>query len=299
MNLPIMTFSNTSLLNRAKWFTQMSLAILLAACSTPEKSRYSQKQDSAPQQQVDVTLIPDAIPVKTTRSKYGNPDSYEVFGKRYYTRKTSVGYREKGIASWYGTKFHGHRTSSGEAYDMYAMTAAHKTLPLPTYARVTNLDNDRSVIVKINDRGPFHAGRIVDLSYAAAIKLGINTAGTGQVEVVTLEAQNSTSTAVSPSVPVQPVAAAHLIEKPLPSTPLKNAQIYLQLGAFTERKNAEKLQRQLIQSNFEGIHIIPARASSQEIYRVRIGPLQDTQTADTLAGMLKQHGIDTPSIVTD
>ena len=147
--------------------------VIVAACASP----YS-KKDSAPKKpatRVDRTekVIPKAEP----KSKYGNPKSYVVFGQRYHTLPTAKGYVEQGIASWYGTKFHGRRTSSGETYDMYAMTAAHKTLPLPTYARVTNKKNGRSIIVRINDRGPFHENRIIDLSYAAATKLGIVTTG--------------------------------------------------------------------------------------------------------------------------
>ena len=116
-------------------------------------------------------------------SRYGNPESYVVYGKTYHTLSSSKGYKERGAASWYGTKFHGKRTSSGEPYDLYAMTAAHKTLPLPTYVEVTNLKNGRTVIVKVNDRGPFHDDRLIDLSYAAAAKLDILPYGTGEVEV--------------------------------------------------------------------------------------------------------------------
>ena len=130
------------------------------------------------------------MPKVESKSKYGNPKSYVVFGKRYYVKDSAKGYVEQGIASWYGTKFHGRRTSSGETYDMYAMTAAHKTLPLPTYARVTNLENGRSVMVKVNDRGPFHQNRIIDLSYSAATRLGIVKTGTGRVEVEAIDPRN-------------------------------------------------------------------------------------------------------------
>ena len=127
------------------------------------------------------------VPGSLIKSRIGNPDSYVEFGERYKVLQSSNGFREKGLASWYGIDFHGRDTSSGEVYDMYEMTAAHKTLPLPTYVRVSNLDNGRSSIVKVNDRGPFIEGRIIDLSYAAAYRLGITGPGTANVEIVALE----------------------------------------------------------------------------------------------------------------
>lgn len=132
--------------------------------------------------------LPVLVPRAEPRSPYGNPDSYEVFGKRYRVMDSSDGYVERGVASWYGREFHGRRTSSGESYDMHALSAAHRTLPLPTYVEVTNLENGRKVVVRINDRGPFHGDRIIDLSYAAAVKLGMAGKGTARVEVRALKA---------------------------------------------------------------------------------------------------------------
>src|SRR5690606_34290879 len=141
--------------------------------------------DSAPDGGIpDVHLIPEPEVVAEPHSRYGNRSPYTVLGKKYYVRDSAEGYRETGIASYYGRKFHGRRTSNLEVYDMYAFTAAHKTLPLPSFARVTNLANGSSVVVRVNDRGPFHDGRIIDLSYAAAVKLGVDRAGTARVEVV-------------------------------------------------------------------------------------------------------------------
>ena len=131
------------------------------------------------------------IPIVEKYSKYGNPKSYKVFGKKYYTKKTHVGYSEKGIASWYGKKFHGRLTSTRETYDMYKLTAAHKSLPIPCYAKVTNLRNNKSIVVRINDRGPFKKGRIIDLSYAAAKKLGIVSKGIARVHVEAIDARNN------------------------------------------------------------------------------------------------------------
>ena len=131
--------------------------------------------------------VPDAVPRPEVKTRSGNPESYEQDGEEYRVLETSKGYREVGMASWYGRDFHGRRTSSGQPYDMYRMTAAHKTLPLPTYVRVTNLGNGRSVVVRVNDRGPFIDGRIIDLSFVAAQKLDIMTSGTARVEVVALD----------------------------------------------------------------------------------------------------------------
>jgi len=137
--------------------------------------------------------IPDAVPKVEPKSKYGNPKSYVVFGKRYYTKASSKGHVERGPASWYGKKFHGRKTSNGERYNMYAMTAAHKTLPLPTYVRVINLTNGRSTVVRVNDRGPFHGNRIIDLSYSAARKLGMAAKGVEMVEIRTIDPNNPKS----------------------------------------------------------------------------------------------------------
>ena len=157
------------------------IAILFAGCAS--RGPLEPVVDEAPPEPIDVSTIPNAVPKPEPLSRYGNPVSYVVAGKRYYTMPSSRGYSKRGIASWYGTKFHGQRTSSGEPYDLYAMTAAHRTLPLPTYVEVTNLRNNKSVIVKVNDRGPFHKDRLIDLSYAAAAKLGILGYGTGLVQV--------------------------------------------------------------------------------------------------------------------
>ncbi|MES9903121.1 MAG: septal ring lytic transglycosylase RlpA family protein, partial [Sedimenticola sp.] len=155
-------------------FTLPACALLVvAACSIrPPSFPGSSDNDSAPTRRLDPNSIADAVPRAERRSRRGNADSYVVLGKRYHVMANSDGFSQRGIASWYGTKFHGRTTSSGEVYDMYAMTAAHKSLPLPTYVEVTNLNNGRHTIVKVNDRGPFHNNRIIDLSYAAATKLG-------------------------------------------------------------------------------------------------------------------------------
>lgn len=168
------------MISRAKLilFLGVSLGVLLAGCG------YLSKQDGPPLFcRPDPDDLADAVPRIEPKSRYGNPSSYKVFGKRYHVLPSSAGYVKRGLASWYGRKFHGRRTSSGETYDMCAMTAAHRSLPLPTYVRVINLDNGRGITVRVNDRGPFHPNRIIDLSYAAAVKLGMAEQGTARVEV--------------------------------------------------------------------------------------------------------------------
>ncbi|VAW75221.1 Septum-associated rare lipoprotein A [hydrothermal vent metagenome] len=281
----------------SSWLVIALLAVVLSACSTSGGGRYSQRHDSAPGRQVDVSQVADAVPRVEPKSRYGNPASYVVLGKRYYTMSSNTGYRERGVASWYGTKFHGHRTSSGETYDMYSMSAAHKTLPLPTYARVTNLRNGKSVVVKINDRGPFHENRLIDLSYAAANRLEILGKGTGLVEVVALN-------------PAQPVARPpqQLASQPKTAIPVTTTGItpatapllYLQVGAFQSLGNAERLKRRLVATAPNGkLHISEGNTNQKRIYRVRIGPLDSVESADQLAQSLLQHGIESPRVVID
>lgn len=167
------------------------LALILAGCaSSPwHKSRgggYYQNDGPPDNSNIDLPKIPDAVPENAPLSKYGNPTSYTALGKRYYVLKSAAGFTETGLASWYGRQFDGERTSSGHPYDMFAMTAAHKRLPIPTWVRVTNLDNHKQVVVKINDRGPFHKGRIIDLSYVAARRLGIVAYGSAPVRIQTV-----------------------------------------------------------------------------------------------------------------
>jgi rare lipoprotein A len=282
----------------ARFITLCAAAAVLTACGS-NNSRYTQSQDSAPDRPIDVSQVKDAIPRLEPKSRYGNPPSYVVRGKRYHTLASSTGYSARGIASWYGTKFHGHRTSSGEPYDMYQMTAAHKTLPLPTYARVTNLRNGKSAIVKINDRGPFHDNRLIDLSYAAASKLGILGKGTGLVEVKVIDPgtyaqQQSPKRQITASKPKtdQRLATTAPAEKP---------SLYLQVGAFSNRSNAERLQSQLsTNAGLPGkLHIIEGFSNQQRVYRVRIGPLASVESADQLAETLSNQGIRTPRVVVD
>jgi rare lipoprotein A len=270
--------------NRAVTFGSVFAAMLIGVLFTGCSSHVARDSgDAAPQEPVDISGIPDAVPRDEPLSRYGNPVSYEVMGHRYYTLTSRNGYVERGIASWYGTKFHGRRTSSGEPYDLYQMTAAHKTLPLPTYARVTNLKNGRSVIVKINDRGPFHPNRIIDLSYVAAAKLGILGEGTGLVEVE----------AINLSAPQKPMLAA---SKPAAH---QSASLFLQVGAFSNRDNAKRLSSKLQNANIGDIHIMEASNAYGPIYRVRIGPLDSVDEADRLSSTLESQGYASTRVVID
>ncbi len=254
-----------------------------------------EEQDAAPEGDVDVSKIPDAVPKYEPYSKYGNPASYEVFGKRYSVLESAEGHVERGIASWYGTKFHGRRTSSGETYDMYKMTAAHKHLPLPTYAEVTNLDNGHKIIVKINDRGPFKEGRIIDLSYTAAIKLGIDQTGTGNVEVRTIVPERNITIKAAPLA--TPFAVSEM-EKMPPSTESTTPNIYLQLGSFGERNNMQRMLNRLLDSEINNV-VIHQPNEHRPFYRLRVGPLVDRRDAEQLAIQLKQMGFEKPYIVVD
>jgi len=261
--------------------------IYLQACSV-----FSSRTDSPPAQPVDVANIPDAVPKYEPKSKFGNPDSYIVNGKKYYVRRDSAGFVERGIASWYGTKFHGNRTSSGETYNMYAMTAAHKTLPLPTYAAVKNLDTGKSIVVKINDRGPFHENRIIDLSYVAAMKLGILNAGTGLVEIRAIDPGHYR--------PVPEVAPA---PPPGRQTQVSVASgskgFYVQVGAFTDYANALKLTKKLAGLADNLLQISESLTGNRKLYRVRFGPIINIDVADQIVMNLARYGVTDHRIAVD
>lgn len=256
----------------------IALLLSLTGCSHQKQPTVS---DGAPLQPVDVSSIPDAIPRVEPITRAGNPPTYVVLGKRYQIMKNGKGYREKGIASWYGTKFHGRKTSNGERYDMYAMTAAHKTLPIPGYLKVTNLRNNRSIIVRVNDRGPFHQNRIIDLSYAAAAKLDILRSGTGFVEISTID----------PTIP-QTISVKTSTQQQAQN------EIYLQVGAFRQHSNALKLSRKISSNRITGARIQTDNEKQIPVYRVRVGPINSTEEADKLAKKLAQLGITESRLIT-
>lgn len=255
----------------------ISIALLIAGCSSQNTNLVKDGIDHSYPPPADIDSIPDAVPLDEPMSRYGNPVSYSVFGKEYKTLAERGGYREKGIASWYGSKFHGRRTSSGEPYDMYAMTAAHKTLPLPTYARVTNLQNGKRVVVKINDRGPFHGNRLIDLSYTAAWKLGIAQNGTGLVEV---EAIDLSAPDPEPKPEIQPILA----KTGLP-------EIFLQVGAFGSEQNANRLKHRLQTELNTDVLVKQIISAELPVYRVQVGPIASIELCDHLTDKLVGLGI--------
>ena len=292
-------------------------ALFLSACSIGPRPGGYFEDDGPDARAPDVSQIPDATPRPEPFARSGNKP-YSVYGKQYVPLVSSQGYRERGIASWYGKKFHGRRASSGESYDMYAMTAAHKTLPLPSYVRVRNLENGRSVIVRVNDRGPFLHNRLIDLSYAAASRLGIVGTGTGVVEIEAVDANQGGSLMAAggnpgvelghvpppsrPLVELIPPAEAATASAPAPvSTPATGApKLYLQVGAFKEWDNASMLRTRLERAAFRPIFVQSTLSENQaRLYRVRIGPVASVEDGDRLTQKLSEHGVADALIVVE
>lgn len=253
--------------------------LLLSGCFAEKKppGRYVLKHDAPPSsaQIPNLSHIPDATPKHEPKSKIGNPKTYTVFNKQYKVLATSHGFKERGKASWYGKKFHGFHTSNGEIYDMYAMTAAHKHLPLPTYLKVTNTRNGKVVVVKVNDRGPFHGDRIIDLSYAAAAKLDLLKSGVGEVEIEAVTA---------------PIHTTPTVRHTMPTLQLAN---YLQLGAFKEWANAQRFADQL--RPHTGKHKVAIL--KQQLYHVHIGPIYNAKDMQTLKQRLAAKKFPEPMLV--
>ncbi len=317
-----------SALARGAYATLGVAALSLAGCVTP---RSPAPPPHAPPNAAPLPLpgapsvrppavqdIPDAVPRVEPRSRYGNPPFYEVFGKRYYVLSSSVAYVERGVASWYGPGFHQILTSTREPYDMYAMTAAHKTLPLPAYARVTNLENGRSVVVRVNDRGPFVGNRLIDLSYTAAAKLDMLRNGTAMVEVRTIDPtaplQDSapliTAAAAVPVTPIAAPAALPSAATPEAATPGAAAStapsaatgspaappptaapLFVQAGAFADPANAEHLVARLQSGNYGTLFIRQDVIAGRKMYRVRIGPVPSVAEFDRIVAALETAGV--------
>lgn len=273
-----------------KWIIVMAILVPLAGCVThmrPSSTTVVLK-DGAPDEDMDVTHLADAIPREELIRNAGNKTPYTVLGKTYHVNFNTQGFAQTGYASWYGKKFHGNKTSNGEIYDMFAMTAAHKTLAIPSYVRVTNLENGHTAVVRVNDRGPFHDGRIIDLSYAAAKKLGFHNKGTAKVhvEVVapntpapvaqvasassgTVAANPSTSTGPATSTAAAVAGAATPPPAAAPGTPMT----YLQLGAFSKHESATALVNKI--SAATGARVQVRQEPARSLYKVVIGPILD------------------------
>lgn len=250
--------------------------VLLHGCSTPsgksgdayQASRYSQSEDAAPLRHISPEEVQDAIPRPDPILAVGNKSPYTVNGVSYEILEDYRNYRERGIASWYGSKFHGHETSNGEIFDLYAASAAHKTLPIPSYARVTNLANGRSVVVRVNDRGPFHGDRLIDLSYAAAVKLGYMEHGTAEVEVAVLNIAGVDDRRGAPGTYYR----------------------YLQVGAFGAESSALRLQGELQAFLQVPVAVSQVDASGKLLYRVRVGPVASAEQLALVQQQLRDGG---------
>ena len=289
------------------WIILLPLLVLITGCGTMQQpGGYYEDDGPETSPPVDIASIPDAVAKLEPRSASGNKP-YVVFGVTYTPLPESIGYRERGITSWYGKKFHGRRTSSGEPYDMYAMTAAHKTLPLPSYVRVRNMQNNRTIVVRVNDRGPFLHNRLIDLSYAAAAKLGILGTGTGVVEIEAVSpGETPTQVAEVKIYPLQiipPAAAAE--EIPVALSPAVSPKLYLQVGAFSQQDNAVSLRNRLDREAMRPIFVQSSQTAGKNgadvarIYRVRIGPLANVEEGDRLAERATQLGVPNARIVVE
>jgi rare lipoprotein A len=308
----------------------IAVAASLSAClSTPRQETpvYTVPPESLAPPPIPNT-VPDAIPRNEPRARSGNPPFYDVFGRRYYVLSSSVGYWERGVASWYGPGFHKVRTSTGEPYDMYAMTAAHKTLPLPAYVRVTNLLNGRSVVVRVNDRGPFVGNRIIDLSYTAAAKLDMLRNGTAMVDVRTIDPSapapviTASAAPAAPGTPtgvpaaVVPAGAAPVTAAPAAATQPASAgpgavapnssgaaavssALFVQAGAFSDPANAQRLAEKLRGGNFGKIFVRDDRIAGRRMYRVRVGPVANVAEFDRVVAALERAGINDAHLALD
>jgi rare lipoprotein A len=276
---------------------------------------------SAPGPAPPAGSVPDAVPRVEPRARNGNPPFYDVFGKRYFVLASSTGYVERGVASWYGPGFHKVQTSTGEPYDMYGMTAAHKTLPLPAYVRVTNLQNGRSVVVRVNDRGPFVGNRIIDLSYTAAAKLDMLRNGTAMVEVRSIDPGAPAQPAAvqfasAPAATTSPAAGAAsalaavasavvpAAQADVPSTtgsaaPAAASALFVQAGAFSDPANARRLADKLRGGGYGNVFVRDDQIAGRRLYRVRIGPVPDVAHFDQIVAALEHAGINDAHLALD
>lgn len=253
--------------------------------------RYTQLQDTAPTESINTELLPELTPKWEPKSRGGNKSPYEVWGKSYTVMDSAKGFVQTGTASWYGKKFHGHTTSNGEVYDMFNYSAAHKNLPLPTYLKVTNLDNDKSVIVRVNDRGPFHSKRIIDLSYAAAVKLDYHTKGLARVKIEAITPEKGTvyQAPVKPQAVVAPVVVA--APEPVAKSPVSFT--HLQMGAYSKMASAEALKQKLLEEFDTSINVFISEQTGS-LFKVMVGPFANTLDMNTWSNKLLDQGFSKP-----
>ncbi|WP_308318823.1 septal ring lytic transglycosylase RlpA family protein [Marinobacter sp. F4206] len=287
------------------WIMAVTCALVLGGCaSSPEtdhSSRYTISQDRAPAGNFDASGLSDARPVYEKPRRAGNKSPYTVWGKQYQVLGSNDGYVARGTASWYGEKFHGHKTSNGETFDMYTMSAAHKSLRIPGYARVTNLDNGRSVIVRVNDRGPFHGDRLIDLSYAAAKKLGYQSRGTARVEVaaITVKPDGSMFLAGQPFVPGATVNYPDSSVAASGQMATGNEALFVQLGSFSSRDPAEKLLGRARAVLENPMRVRAIDTASGRFHRVQVGPFSDEDSARKTQSLLEARGFAQSILLTD
>ncbi|MFL0810953.1 MAG: septal ring lytic transglycosylase RlpA family protein [Agarilytica sp.] len=268
-------------------------SIAFSACST---MYVAEEKDSGPARPLDVSHIQEPVPRHEIRTKAGNSSPYKVLGKTYRVMQDPRGYKARGVASWYGKKFHGRRTANGELYDMYGMTAAHKTLPIPSYVRVTNLNNYRSVIVRVNDRGPFHGDRVIDLTYTAAKKLGFENSGTAKVSLEYLDPDKFQAKS---TYPAEQKRAGNEPAAPSPKNSAGYAlpeNTYLQVGAFGRQDSAQAFKQKLAGLTSLGISIVPSK-KRPEIYKVQVGPFKDNLQVLQLRQRLQEANYPDPHVV--
>ena len=251
----------------ATLFAIVSCSSVSSPPENPNDGRYAITQDRAPSKPIELGSIPDVVPAPVVRTLAGNRSPYSVLGETYFVLPSEEGYSERGIASWYGEKFHGHKTSNGEVFDMYHVSAAHKSLPIPSFLKVTNLDNNRTIVVRVNDRGPFHGDRIIDLSYAAALKLGYAEIGTARVEleaIVTEKLSNEYGLGQDSNLKRGAIK------------PSRSSEQYLQVAAFSNQLSAKKLSQKLKEMIISPVLVSSMKDSvGKVLYRVRIGPIDD------------------------
>jgi rare lipoprotein A len=250
--------------------------------------------DGRPAREIDVSNLAEPVPRREARAATGNRSPYTVLGKVYRVRDSADGYVERGVASWYGTKFNGRATSSGERYDICQFTAAHKTLPLPSTVRVTNLDNGRSVLVRVNDRGPFHAGRIIDLSYAAAVRLGVDRTGTARVEVRAVDGAGD-----APMLLASNGIGGGGGGGSRPATVAASAagKQWVQAGSFADKDNAQRLAGRLRNADVDDVDVDHVEVADRDLWRVRIGPVDGDDLAAVLR-KLRALGVSNPRVFT-
>ncbi|MEQ9564672.1 MAG: septal ring lytic transglycosylase RlpA family protein [Pseudomonadales bacterium] len=280
--------------NTVHKFGLIAVLVALSGCSSSLSTVISQK-DGAPRTSVDARSLPDITPEPVMRTNAGNKSPYTVLGQTYEVLPSSHGFIQEGTASWYGRKFHGRPTSNGERFDMYGMTAAHKSLPIPTYVEVTNLDNGRKVVLRVNDRGPFLSERNIDLSWGAAAKLGFADLGTARVRVVALDPDDPLATLAQHNAPQRPQSIPEV--EMIPPEFVLDEDSYYQVALMSQRQGANIMAAEVEAYTKFPVTIAEDFLDTKRHYRVLIGPLMDRREANELGLVLELAGLSPGFIV--